>query len=302
VRLWLLRAVWITLPISAGPSLAAGLASWADAPGVLGAVLCWAAWGLGLLACVAPRPAGLTTLRAVAPAAVVATVAAAVSGHPSTLASAGGIVATLVAAVLAADPIVAEWTVNGIAYGDEHRYPLRVPPALFLGPLPLARIAVIGGFVTGPLLLADDQALWGIVAVVFGLPLAALAAGALHRLSRRWLVLVPAGVVVVDPMALIDNVLFTRDHIQLLRAVAVDEPRDETLDLRMGATIGSVLIAFDEPAELTRVSRVQRGGQTVRAPAVLVAVAHRQAILEAASRRRVRVEVRDPHRGTGRPG
>ena len=299
MRLWLLRAVWITLPFSAGPSLAAGLASWTDAPRLLGAVLCWTAWGLGLLACVAPRPVGLTMLRAVAPAAVVASVAAAVSGHPSTLASAGGIVATLAAAVLAADPTVAEWTANGTAYRDEDRYPLRVPPGLFLGPLPLARIVAVGGFVTGPLLVADGQTLWGIVAVVVGFPVAVFGAGVLHRLSQRWLVLVPAGVVVVDRMALIDNVLFTRDHVEILRGVAVDEPRDESLDLRMGATIGSVLISFDEPAELTRVSYSQRGGQTVRAAAVLVAVAHLQAMLEAASRRRVRVEVRDPHRGTG---
>ncbi len=299
MRLWLLRAVWITLPVSAGPSLAAGLAGWGDAPRVLGSVLCWVAWGLGLLACLAPRAVGLTTLRAVAPAALVAAAAAAVSGRPSTLAAAGAIAATLAAVVLAADPMVAEWAANGSAYSGEHRYPLRVPPALFLGPLPLARVVVLGGFVVGPLLVADGQTLWGVAAIVLGFPIAVFAAGVLHRLSRRWLVVVPAGVVVVDPMTLIDNVLFTRDHVQILRAVAVDEPRDQRLDLRMGATIGSVLIEFDEPAELTRVARAHRGGETVRAPSVLVAVAHREVMLEDASRRRVRVEVRSPRGGRG---
>jgi hypothetical protein len=237
-------------------------------------------------------------VRAIAPAALIAAGAAAVSGRPSTLASAGGIAATLAAVVLASDPSMAEWTANGTAYADEHRYPLRVPPALFLGPLPLARVAVVAGVVSGPLLLGAGEMVWGIVAVVVGLPIAALAANALHRLSRRWLVVVPAGVVVVDGMSLVDNVLFTRDHVEILRAVPLDEPTGDAFDLRMGATMGSVLMVFDEPAELTRVARARRGGETVRAPAVIVAVAHRQGMLDAASRRRVRVEVSQPRRTT----
>ncbi len=251
MRPWLLRAVWITLPLSAGPALAAGLASWADAPAVVGAVLCWAAWGLGLLACVAPRPVGLTTLRAVAPAGVVAAVAAALSGYPSTVASVGAIVATVAAAVLAADPAVAEWTANGTAYRDEHRYPLRVPPGCSSARCrsPGSSWSVAWPRVrcsSRPARRSGGSSRWS-----SGFAAAALAAIALHRLSRRWLVVVPAGVVVVDRMALTDNVLFTRDHVEILRGVAVDEPSGDALDLRMGATLGSVLMAFDEPAELT---------------------------------------------------
>src|SRR5580693_1305771 len=119
MRIWLLRAAWVTLPITAGPALSAGLDHWSDGPQVVAGVLCWAAWGAGLLATFAPRPAALTTLRAVAPAALIVAVVVAVSGRASTLASVGAVAATLVAATLAADSELAIASGNAVAYGDE---------------------------------------------------------------------------------------------------------------------------------------------------------------------------------------
>ena len=115
MRVWLLRAAWVTLPLTAGPALQAGLRSWTHDPATVGAALCWLGWGIGVLATLAPRPVGLTALRAVAPAAVVAAVASAVGGHASTLAAVGAVVATAVAAVLAADPRFALVAANGVA-------------------------------------------------------------------------------------------------------------------------------------------------------------------------------------------
>jgi hypothetical protein len=287
MRIWLLRAAWVTLPITAGPALSAGLDHWSDGARIVAAVLCWAAWGAGLLATFAPRPAALTTLRAIAPAALIVAVVVALSGRASTLASVGAVTATLVAAMLASDSEIAIAAGNAVAYGDERRYPLRIPPALFLGPLPAARLVAVGGAAVGPLLLADGRVLWGSVASLLGIPVAALAVRALHGLSRRWLVLVPAGVVVVDPMALADNVLFPREHVQALRAFGADEPPDDALDLRLGATLGSVLLRFDEPAELTRAVRARRGGDTVDAPGLVLAVSRREEALMDAARRRV---------------
>ena len=145
--------------------------------------------------------------------------------------------------------------------------------------------------IAGPLLLADGHLVWGLITLALGVPAAAVAAQVLHRLSRRWLVVVPAGVVVVDPMTLADNVLFPREHVQVLRALRGDEAPGSALDLRLGATLGSVLFVFDEPAEITKMLRALRRAETVKAPALLVAVAHRQAMFAAAARRRVRIEV-----------
>jgi hypothetical protein len=287
MRIWLLRAAWVTLPITAGPALSAGLDHWSDGARIVAAVMCWAAWGAGLLATFAPRPAALTALRAIAPAALIVAGVVALSGRASTLANVGAVTATLVAAVLASDSEIAIAAGNAVAYGDERRYPLRIPPALFLGPLPAARLVAVGGAAVGPLLLADGRVLWGSVALLLGIPVAALAIRALHGLSRRWLVLVPAGVVVVDPMALADNVLFPREHVQALRAFGADEPPDDALDLRLGATLGSVLLRFDEPAELTRAVRARRGGDTVDAPGLVLAVSRREEALMDAARRRV---------------
>jgi len=294
MRVWILRAVWITLPLTAGPALQAGLHAWAPDPAAVGAALCWLGWGVGLLATLAPRPAGLTALRAVAPAAAVAAVASAVGGHASTVAAVGAVVATAIATVLAADPAFGLVAANGVAYGDERRYPLRVPPALFLGPLPLTRAFLVAGLGAGPLLLADGSIGPGVAATVVGVPVAFVAARVLHRLSRRWLVLVPAGVVVVDRMTLADNVLFPREHVARLRALAAASPPGDVIDLRLGATWGSLLLEFDEPAELLRAGRPGRGAETVNANALIVAVSDRSELLAGAARRRVRVELVDP--------
>ena len=52
------------------------------------------------------------------------------------------------------------------------------------------------------------------IALAIGVPAAALIARLVHQLSRRWVVLVPAGLVVADPLTLTDPVLFVRkpDH------------------------------------------------------------------------------------------
>ena len=291
MRIWLVRAVWITLPLTAGPALQEGLRSWRHDTATVGAALCWLGWGIGALATLAPRPLGLTALRALAPAAVGAAVAAAVGGHPSALAAAGAVAASVAAALLVADPAFALAAANGVAYGDERRYPLRIPPALFAGPLPLARAVAVAGLGAGPLLLADGSIPVGVVAVVVGVPVSIVAARALHRLSRRWLVLVPAGVVVVDRMTLADNVLFPREHIVRLRPLTVREGAGDALDLRLGATSGSVLLEFDEPAELLRAARPSRSAEMIQAPALIVAASRRAEMLGAAAHRRVPVEV-----------
>jgi len=58
VRRWLLILAWVTLPLTAGPGIAEALRTWGGAPQVVGSVLCWLAWGVGLHACLSPRPRG----------------------------------------------------------------------------------------------------------------------------------------------------------------------------------------------------------------------------------------------------
>ncbi|MGH8985807.1 MAG: hypothetical protein ACRDY6_18285, partial [Acidimicrobiia bacterium] len=260
MTVWLLRAVWVSLPLTAGPAAANAFDAWSTGPQLVAAVLLWGAWAIVLLGVLAPRPQGLTALRVVAPVFFALAVVTAVAADPSAVVAAGALVATGIAAGLAVAPAVALAAANGVAYGDERRFPLKTPPILLLGPLPIAPLVVGVGLATGPLLIAADRPVFGAITVVVGLPLAAVMARALHGLSRRWVVLVPAGLVLVDPLTLPDPVLFLRERIDSLRAVDPRAPAPPgTIDLRLGGLADSLGMTLDRDAEFLFTRRGIRG-------------------------------------------
>ena len=303
--LWLLRVAWVTLPVTAGPAAAASLATWSDGPQVAGAALLWIAWAGGLLATLAPRPVMLTALRVVAPAFVIGAVLTAIDGAASTVAIVGAIVGTVVCALLASGHDIASAAANAGAYGDEQRYPLRTPPALFLAPLPGARLLVMASVVAPVLLLADGDIVLGVATLLVGAGIVFVLGRSLDSLSRRWAVLVPAGFVVVDPFSLSDPVLFLREHVRHVAAEPPAAAPDGALDLRLGATAGSVSVLFDEEVELTRAARSRLGGATVTTVEIVVAVSRRDEMLRKAAERRLPVKVRVAeelgHRDRDRP-
>lgn len=290
VNLWLLRIVWATLPVTAGTAASDALGDWSTGPQITGATLVWVVWAVALLASFALRPIGLTALRAIAPAFLVLSIVQAVSSESA--ASWAAVAALAVAAALVAHPDVAVAAANGVAYGDERRFPLRTPPALFLLLLPLTRAIMVAGIAVGPILLANGNVVGGLATLAIGVPLVAFAARALHTLSRRWVVLVPAGLVIVDPMTLVDPVLFPREHIRSLQPLTNGRPPPDALDLRLGATAGSMQLTLDDEADLQRSTPGRRGGTNARATQVVVAVTRPQQLLETAAQRRLRVEVR----------
>jgi hypothetical protein len=289
IPIWLLRAAWVTLPLTAGPAAGTALRDWSDATRVTAEVLLWLAWAVGLLATVAPRPETLTVARVIAPAFFVLAIVVAIDGAPSTLATIGALVATGLVTVLASGADFAFSAVNAIAYGDEFRVPLRTPPALFLGPLPLARAVAVACIAVPPLLFADGSIALGVVAVVIAVGLLYVVGRALLGLSNRFAVLVPAGFVVVDPMTLTDPVLFLRERVVAISAADPGHAPDDVVDLRVGATLGSVSARFDEPAMLVRAARARRGGDTVYTQEIRVAVVRRDTFLRRAAGRRLRV-------------
>ena len=129
----------------------------------------------------------------------------------------------------------------------------------------------------------------GLIALAVGAPTVVLLSLALHRLSCRWAVLVPAGFVIVDPMTLADNVLFPREGIASMQAASAARAAPGVLDLRLGATMGSVFLSFDQVAELFRAGRGRRPTETVRTSNLLIAVVRRDAMLQIAKGRRLRV-------------
>jgi hypothetical protein len=280
-----LPVAWASLALTAGPAVADALHRWSTPPRLLASVLLWAVWGGVLLAILVPRPLGLTALRVAAALAVVLAVAT----LPSTGALAGvaALAGTGAAAGLALPPSVGYRFVNGAAYGDERRFPLRLPPALLLGPVPLAALVGVGA-VAGPLLLADGRVVAGIVALLAGVPAAAAAGRSLYALSQRWAVLVPAGLVLKDPLTLVDPVLFPRDRIASLRPLPYPTaPADDIVDLRLGAVKGSLLIELTDEAVLYRTRGRVRGGEAVRARRIAFSPGQAGMLLKKATERRI---------------
>ena len=288
--IWLLRIVWATLPLTAGAAAATGVASWSPPPQILAAALLWATWAAGLLATLVWRPVGLTALRLAAPAFFLLAVVVAVTSDASAAARAAAIAATGIGFGLASRAPVARAAVNGAAYGDEDRYPLRAPPALLLGPLTAAPPLTAAGIATGPLLLADGRIVAGAFVTAAGGPLAWLLIRAVHSLSRRFVVLVPAGLVVADPLTLSDPVLFVRQRIAVLEAVPgrATAPAD-VLDLRLGALTGTTAIRLDRATETLTVRRAVGRAEASGATELWVAPVARDELLARAASRRIRV-------------
>jgi hypothetical protein len=288
VNIMLLRVAWVTLPITAGSLAGEAMRSWSSPTRVTAEVLLWAAWLVVLVALLAPRPIGLTAARTGAPLALTATLLAMTTDSASAPASIAALAATTLCAVLVATPSFARSCAQGAAYGDEERFPLKVPPALFLGVLPLAVLLVGAGIAAGPLLLADGDIGLGIGALIVGWAIAAALLRSLHLLSRRWAILVPAGFVIADPMTMTDPILFVREHIVGIGpADPRTRPPEDAEDLRLGAARGSMAVLLDDDAEIYR--RTRDGGRSVRTHLLLIAPVAASALLERAAARRISV-------------
>jgi hypothetical protein len=139
---------------------------------------------------------------------------------------------TSMCAVLSLSAPVGYTFINGSSYGDEQRFPLRPPGPVVLGPLELVWVAMVASVLAGPLLLAAKQWIPGAVITALAVGLCVLGARALHQLSKRWLVFVPAGIVLVDRTSLLDALLVQR-HV--VSSIGVAEEDSVAIDLSAGA-------------------------------------------------------------------
>jgi hypothetical protein len=286
VSLWCARLIWALLPVSAGTALSDALNRWSVAPARVAAVLLWAAWTLGLVALLAPRPWGLTALRVMAPAAVVVAILS--IGGTGAASAALAVSSSVVAAAFALSAPVAQASGNALAYGDEIRFPLRVPLSLFLGPVPLAVVLIGAGVSVGPLLLGTKHYLAGIIVSVGGVAVALTLARSLHSLALRWVVLVPAGLVVVDPLTLADPVLMRREQIRAVKRSQNRTTEAGGLDLRLGTLPGTIELSLREPQSFAR-RRGRRNSELREADLVLVSTVRADALVQAASANRIAV-------------
>ncbi len=105
----------------------------------------------------------------------------------------------------------------------------------------------------------------------------------LHRLSRRFLVFVPAGLALHDHLALADTAMFRRAAVERLGPA----PADSTATDATAAALGLALeLRLREPAPITLAGTPrQPGGRGVTTDAVLFTPTQPGAVLDEARRR-----------------
>jgi hypothetical protein len=276
----LLRAGWLVVPLAVAPAVAGALDG-RDGFGLVLTVL-WTGWAVGLVATFVPSTASLTAIRVLAPVAVGIAVVTAFSGAgaPSV---ALAVTVTTVVTVLAFTAEVGEAFVQGSAYGDERRFPLRPPAALLAGPIVVAWVLAVGPLVAAVLLLAAGQWVAGAVLAVGGIVLAVVLVRRLHRLSTRFVVLVPAGFVVHDPVLLAQTAMFRRVEVA---GLGLARQGTDDVDLSGPALGRPVEVRLRRPCPVVVAGTLQqRQGRTVDAGAFLVAPTRPGRLLAEAARR-----------------
>jgi hypothetical protein len=254
-----------------------------DDAGARDATLAVVAIGIcgGIVASLVPSTVSLTVWRTLAPLPLVAAIGAWMAGA-SPLPGLAAVVAALVAMAAVMTAEVGEHFVQGSAYGDERRFPLKPPVALVAGPLPLAWALAALPVPLG-LVLAAEIDPWWLGLGAFGVPVAVFAGRALHRLSRRFVVFVPAGVVVHDHVTLAESVMVSTGQVAGVGLALADTT---ALDLTGVALGRAIELRFRSPQPVARVaSRRRARAEGVVTDAVLVGPTRPGAVLTEAQRR-----------------
>ncbi len=281
--MWILRFGWVALPFVAGPVLANALNERTTTLRTTASIELWIAWALVVGALLIPSTISLVIIRVIALGAPVISAAAVIntSAYPLAL----GVTAAV--ALVAFTPQIGELEVNAGSYGDEERFLLRAPGSLYLGPLPLAWFLLTLSVVTGPLLIADRQWLLGGLAVGIGLPIAVILARAFHSLCQRWIVFVPAGVVLKDHNAVVDPVLFRRSEIEILHPAPANT---DSLDLTSHAPGIALELRLKEKIPLVRAMPGRQPGQPGKSSRLLFTPTRPGGVLVAAGKHRIPLE------------
>lgn len=265
---WLLVAV---LPNGLAYELSAGAGS------ALSPWLTWGAWAMVAIAILVLHPISLVTVRFIAPL-LVANSGWRVITDREVQSDSGAIVGFFVMLVVAAATYSAAYGAahaQAAAYGHERRHLLRPPIAVILPIVVLWFVVAISGAVA-------DHAASPPLALGAFFVFIAIGAFALRRavvLARRWLVFVPAGIAVHDPLMLQDTFMVRRNDIRGLAAAK----HDTTAFDATGTTWGVVLeLTLSHPHDVSLSvfgSRITKTLDRLHVSAVLVAPSRPSAAL-----------------------
>ena len=217
--LWTLRVAIVALAAAMGAAISAAGEQRTSTMAVIATTALAVVIAALIIAVVVPSALGLTVSRLITPAAVPAAVVllACDGGAAGAAALAVAVLATAIA--LAAE--TGEAMVQGSAYGDERRLPLKVPAALLL-PIALSWLVWCAAALAAVVLLAARQWVVGTVLLAVAGFLTWALVRRYHRFSRRWLVVVPAGIVVHDHVVLGETLMVQTTNVRLCRLALAD--------------------------------------------------------------------------------
>lgn len=283
--LWLTRAAWLSTAVLnalAIASAADGRSARAENVTLIG---WWTMAAVVVVALVACGPLGVTTLRISVPTGAIVAVAALVAGA-STVSGAAALIAATVTVAVAFAPETAEACLQVAAYGDERRLPLR-PPAAMQAPMLVAWVVWVVVCLTGVLLLSAGRYLLAVPTLALAAAITWALVGRLRRFACRWLVCVPAGLVVHDPVVLAETLMVMRANVLNARLALADT---EACDLT-GPSAGHALeIALRTPVPVVLAPpRNRQKAAALQASAILVAPTRPGRALRALAERNVAV-------------
>ncbi len=200
---WVARVAWIVVAVVGGTAIEAAVEGRSSAVAWTAAIGGWGLWAVAALGLAIASVWALTVVRVVIPLAIAATITAGIGGAPAVdLLLLGTPAIITVAAVMTAE-FGRQW-VQASAYGDEERFPLRFPVGAGLAAI-VAWVVWAPALIAGPLLLAAQSWIVGVLLSLLAIAGVVFLGPRWHRLSLRWFVLVPAGVVIHDPVVLADT-------------------------------------------------------------------------------------------------
>ncbi|MFN8022006.1 MAG: hypothetical protein U0Q03_10805 [Acidimicrobiales bacterium] len=283
--LWIARALWLVVAVLGGSGFGDAFAPHGRAVQLTGTTVLWVGWGVVAVVLSLPSALGLTLTRMLVPMGVVAAVAAAIEAGVTT-GTVLAIASTALAALVVASGEYGQEMVQASAYGDEWRFVLR-PPAAFLVPSAVSWAVLCAATLSGPLLLAARSWVLGVPVTLAAVALGWLLLPRFHRLSRRWIVLVPAGFVLHDHVVLAETVMLrsaqvSRAHLALAGT--------EALDLTGPAGGHAVEVGLGEAATVVLAgTRAKPGGTAVHVLSFLCAPSRPGKLLRAAGDRKLPV-------------
>ena len=282
---WLLRLLWIVVLVAGGAALDGAVIGRSAAVADTVRYGSLSMWVLGVLAMAIPAVVSLTAVRLIVPVAVPVAIVTLAFDTPTT----DGVLFLAVAVVAALVALSAELGrvfVQASAYGEEDRHLLRPPAAYALASALLWAICTVA-VIAAPLLLAARNWIAGAIVAAIAVGGVVLGWPRWHRLSRRWFVVVPIGVVIHDQVVLAETVMLRRQELARIRLAPADT---DAADLTGPASGHAIEIATVEPTTaIYAATPKEPRGKAIHLTACLVAPTRPGRALRAADARRLPV-------------